>query len=160
MTLSYCCLNMFCTKYTNTAVSYKECGKGRWEHKAGSMQTVELGPLYLFCTQRATPDTVLRLNADMKKCVGLNMSGFFVSRQMLVFRRSVVIIKGPGSCQVQKIKRLIRTEKQEKWKAEIDDIGCCSSYPCFLSSGLGTGNIGDTSHSLPRGSTNIIDLNK
>lgn len=81
-------------------------------------------------------------------------------RQMLVFQRSVVIIKGPGSCQVQKIKRLIRTEKQEKWKTEIDDIGCCSSYPCFLSSGLGMGNIGDTSHSLPCNSTNIMDLKK
>lgn len=51
---------------------------------------VELGPLYLFCTQRATPDAVLRLNADMKKCVGLNMSGFSVSGSTVTLSQPTV----------------------------------------------------------------------
>lgn len=115
---------MFCTKYTNMAVSCKECGKERREQEVGSLQAGWVRTIVSILYSESHSRYSSEAECLLEKMCGVKRVRIFCfwehsytkeppnCRQMVVFQRSVVIVKGPGSCQVQKIKK----EGYQNWK--------------------------------------------
>lgn len=70
----------------------------------------------------ATPDTVLRLNAYLKKCAGLNMSGFSVSGSAVTLKSHPTVEDGGVSeisCHRKRSWQLSGSENKERGLSEL-----------------------------------------
>lgn len=112
-----------------------------------------------FNSEALNRHSLVALNAHIK-CIALNIAGFSVSGSAITLKKDTILarwqwfrdrlssMKSSGNCQFQKIKRIVRTQKQETLKVEIDGSWMLlfifpAPTQCLLSLGLRTGSVGD-----------------